>query len=513
MIRHLAGLLLFFLLGACAPRSERPRLVLIGVDGGSWNLIDPLLEAGKLPNLAALRDRGMTGELSAVEPVISPVEWTSIATGRGPEAHGITSFFAGRRAVRVPTVWERFAAAGLKVGLYDYLITWPPRPLPGGFMVPGWLRRDARVEPPDLFERLGLPPYFYEVVDVGGDDDVVANFDRELAEKARYWNRMWETFDLDAGAVSFYAVDVASHRFYHTAFPDELEVPIKPRFVDVIPHVLTGIDRSVGEIVDRLGPDDHVVVVSDHGFTASKDLAPRWAYDPAWLMARAGVDPDGFEVINGFLAIGIEVREGNEDGLARLEALLAAIRTADGRPLFDVTVVRPSGEGFSAGRGADGLAPWMVDMMTQRLPAYAFLFASGVAGVLDDLWPEGEVEVGGERHTLNELAAPHVFTGDHDPVGIFFAAGPAIRHRPERVRLSVLDVAPLLTYLAGQPLPDDLEGAMDPEWIEPGYLARHPPRRVAAADAPRLPEEDDVTADGEDDEAVKRRLRALGYLK
>lgn len=497
------------LLGACAPPEETPRLVLIGIDGGSWNLIDPMLAAGELPNLAALRDRGMSAELTAVEPVISPTVWTSIATGRRPEVHGITSFFADRRAIRVPTVWERFAAAGLRVGLYDHLVTWPPRELPGGFMVPGWLRRDARVDPPDLFERLEMPPYYYEVVDVGGLDEIVANFERELAEKARYWNRLWETFDLDAGAVTFYALDVASHRFYHTAFPGQAPVRVEPRFDGVIPRVLTGVDRAVGEIVAALAPGDHVVVVSDHGFTASPDLAPRWAYKPAWFLEKAGVDPAGFDVINGFLAIGIEVEAGNGDALARLEELLATIRTSDGRPVFDVTVVRDAGEG----NVDEDLAPWMVDMMTPRLPAYAFVFASGVPEVLADLWPEGVVAVGGEHHPLAAFAAPHVFTGDHDPVGIFLAAGRAIRQRPERVRLSVLDVAPLLTYLAGQPLPDDLEGRLDPSWIEPDHLASHPPRRVTAADAPRLPAEDDALAGTEDDEDVKRRLRALGYLQ
>ena len=128
------------------PEEAVPKLVLIGVDGGSWNVAGPMLDAGELPHLAAIRDRGLWGDLETVEPVISPTVWTSIATGRRPEAHGVTSFFAGRREVRVPTVWERLAAAGLKVGLYDYLITWPPRELPGGFMIPGWAasRRQCR---------------------------------------------------------------------------------------------------------------------------------------------------------------------------------------------------------------------------------------------------------------------------------------------------------------------------------------------------------------------------------
>ena len=72
-----------------------------------------------------------------MEPLFSPPVWTSIATGRSPEAHGVDFFYANRFSIKVPTIWERLAAGGVRVGLYDYLVTWPPREYPGGFVVPG----------------------------------------------------------------------------------------------------------------------------------------------------------------------------------------------------------------------------------------------------------------------------------------------------------------------------------------------------------------------------------------
>jgi predicted AlkP superfamily phosphohydrolase/phosphomutase len=66
-----------------------PRVVLVGVDGASWPVIDGLVAEGKLPNLAALSERGVEARLETVEPVISPVVWTSMATGQPPEVHGI----------------------------------------------------------------------------------------------------------------------------------------------------------------------------------------------------------------------------------------------------------------------------------------------------------------------------------------------------------------------------------------------------------------------------------------
>ena len=82
----------------------------IGIDGGSWNVVDPMLESGELPNLQRLINRGGSAELDTVEPIISPVVWTSIATGRSPEAYRVTDFFSTRAMIAVPTIYERLAA-------------------------------------------------------------------------------------------------------------------------------------------------------------------------------------------------------------------------------------------------------------------------------------------------------------------------------------------------------------------------------------------------------------------
>lgn len=511
------------LLAACGqPTPEKdPRLVLIGVDGGTWSLIDPLLEAGELPNLAALAERGVTADLEAdVEPLISPAIWTSIATGRRPEVHGVTTFTADRRTIRVPTVWERLAAGGLRVGLYDYLITWPPRDLPGGFMIPGWLRRDRRTAPPDIFERAGVERYSYEVVDFGTLDDVVAATRRELAEKPRVWNRLAAAMQPQVGAVVFFAVDVVSHRFWHTIVPAGSDLPVTvprsyrdPRFDDVVPETLRGVDRAVGEIVDALDEDDHVLVVSDHGFRANdKDYRP-WGFDRRWLLDKAGVEPqtDGAKVIFSFIHLSLAIEPGpeaeREAVVERLEAFFSAIRGPDGEPVFHVEVVREPRRVRE-----QGAPEWIAAVVEDRMPAYAFVFAVPIAETFDRLWPDGQVEVAGELHPLSVFASPHVFSGDHDPTGIFLAAGAGIGPRPERMRLSVLDLAPLLFYLADRPIPDDLEGGLDETLFRAEYLAAHPPRRVPAAEVPGLPEEPADATEGESDAEIEKRLRALGYV-
>lgn len=500
--------------GGSGEEEKPPRLVLIGLDGASWKMIGPRAEAGELPNLRALMDRGVSADLGSVEPLFSPPVWTSIATGRSPKKHGVDFFYANRFSIKVPTIWERFAGAGLRVGLYDYLVTWPPQKLPNGFVVPGWLRRDESVWPADLFDRIGQARYAYSVVEVGGPEEVIANIDREVAQKPKVWTQLWKELRPDVGAVTFYALDVLGHRYWHTEFPQEYDPPaeVEPRFAGVLARTLRGVDGAVGEIVGALDPGDHVLVVSDHGFKPGF-RSRRWGFGVDWLLKNAGIEPrrDGLTVIASWFSVAIRVNPGpaaeREAAIERLRELFSSVRAPGGDLVFNLDVVHLP-ERPSEARERPELR---LQMIQRQQPAYAFFFADPVPAVLERIAREGSVEVGGVRHPARHFAGAHDFSGDHDPVGVFLAAGPAIRHRPGRLRLSVLDVAPLMTYLAGQPIPDDLEGQLPKALIDPEWLERHPPRSVAASRAPRLPGEDGKSPAVEDKE-LEERLRALGYI-
>jgi len=95
-------------------------------------------------------------------------------------------------------------------------------------VIPGWLRRDESITPPDAFERAGLPGYRYSLEGLGGREDYVAVSRRELANKATHWNALAEAFDLDVGAVTFYSFDGLAHRFWHDCFPEQFEGKVPP---------------------------------------------------------------------------------------------------------------------------------------------------------------------------------------------------------------------------------------------------------------------------------------------
>ena len=156
----------------------------------------------------------------------------------------------------------------------------------------------------------------------------------------------------------------------------------------------------------------------------------------------------------------------------------------------------------------------MLLRMIERLPpAYAYFIAYPTTDVLERIGREGVMRIGDRRFPAERFATAHDHTGEHNPVGIFLAAGRAIRHREGRARLSVLDIAPLMTYLAGQPIPGDFEGRLPRALLDPGYLDRHPPREVSATAAPLLPAEPGRPGKpAEADAETEERLRALGYI-
>ena len=515
-------------LGAAAG-SAQARVVLLGIDGASWSVVDPLLAAGELPELAALLARGAGAELETVEPVISPVVWTSIATGRSPGAHRISGFASTRLNLATPTVFERLAAAGLRVGLYDYLVTWPPPALPNGFVAPGWMRRDARVWPPDLWERAGVEPYVVDYDGIYSREEHAAGVVQELARKPPAWLALARAFDLDVGAVTIYAVDRACHRFWREAYPagggDGPGGPL-PREGSLLRRAMSDLDKGVGAIARSLGPEDALLLASDHGFQAGEERHV-WVGRTRAHLARAGLDEerDAFSLIREWSVIVARVHPGPFDArdavLERLAAFLESARGPDGEALLDVQILdaapRPPGRrrpllGRVRQAGFKLAARFLYGARFED-PAHGWVVARFEADALERLWPDAAVSLAGESLRADRLAYRETFDGKHHPTALFIAAGGPIRHHTERRRLSVLDVAPLLVYLAGQPIPDDLEGHLPRDWIDPAYLAAHPPGAIAAAAAPRLAPSEAAPTPAVGDSEMLERLRSLGYLE
>ena len=147
MLRSRAALVLALLSVCLAARcsspepTTAPRIVVIGLDGADWEQIDVLLKEDRLPHMKSLQEGGTSGVLHTVEPMLSPMLWTSIATGKTPPEHGILDFFAmdaeGRKIPvpshrrRVRALWNIAGDYGHKVAFVGWQVTYPAERVEG----------------------------------------------------------------------------------------------------------------------------------------------------------------------------------------------------------------------------------------------------------------------------------------------------------------------------------------------------------------------------------------------
>ena len=123
------------------------RVLVIGIDGGTFDLIQPWAEAGDLPNLSQLLAEGVHGPLESTLPPVTAPAWTTFATGKNPGKHGVFDFIRptggefdmiNATSIRAPTLWQILSEADRTVGVMNVPVTYPPSKV-NGFVIGGML--------------------------------------------------------------------------------------------------------------------------------------------------------------------------------------------------------------------------------------------------------------------------------------------------------------------------------------------------------------------------------------
>lgn len=261
--------------------NERRRVLLIGLDGATFDLIEPWAAAGDLPTLQHLMREGVWGPLrSTLQPLTAPA-WVSFMTGANQGRHGIYDFV--RRAegsyrveitdasmIGCPTIFDLLSRQGRRVAVLNVPFTFPPWPV-NGVMLSGLL-----ISLPG--SRIAYPDSLYaELLAAIGDYIVIPDYDHratdplahyadallrsvELRTRAARYLLSKERFDLFA--VVFTATDLAAHVFWAAM---EGDPAADLRFRDAIRRVYRQVDAALAELLDGLDDETTVMVMSDHG--------------------------------------------------------------------------------------------------------------------------------------------------------------------------------------------------------------------------------------------------------
>ncbi len=399
--------------GTARASAARPfeRVLLVGLDGADWDLIDPLMEQGKLPHIKAVIARGARARLRALTPILSPLLWTSIATGVGPQRHGITDFLAASRETgaeipvtssmrRVKAIWNIASEHGLSSGIIGWWATWPAERV-SGFIVSDRVTAPllGQTEPTGALRRLTWPealslsiqPMVVPAAEIApadidpflvptapppaNDAEQRRSLAATLATARTYQEislRLLDAYQPDLAAVYFAGTDTIAHQFMRYRAPSMAGVTSAEQraWGLVVDRYYEHQDRLLGDLLRAADPDTLVIICSDHGF---KTGSSRPQTDPR---IGVGAAADWHRRFGVLVIAGPGVRSG-----ARL----------DDASILDVAPTVLAALGLPVAEGLEGRVleeAFVTPLPAVRAPGYEMEIAAGApvpeASPMDD---------------------------------------------------------------------------------------------------------------------------------
>lgn len=333
---------LILVMGGCS-RDPGPEVWVIGLDGADWDQLDPMIARGELPNLARLREEGASGILLSDMPMISPILWASISTGKTPDVHGITWFMTdapdgskmpiSSHERQVRTFWNIASEAGRKCGIVGWWATWPAEPINGwlasdyvawhSFGVTGRSSVDqGKTWPADLIhlvDEIMPSPADVPIADLekmihlpaaklmpDPDSDTYADphshLRQAMATSRGFTDLVLHQLDNDRPqlmSVYYEGTDAITHLFgdYQDPRLPWISDEDFAAYRDLVDEYWKWQDALVGELLDKRGPQTTVIVISDHGFRIGDERRKEDQFNIE--TADADHMPDGIIIITG----------------------------------------------------------------------------------------------------------------------------------------------------------------------------------------------------------------------
>ncbi len=533
------------------------RALLIGLDGATFRVLDPLMQNGDMPFLRAFMAEGARANLRTIVPALTPPAWTSMLTGSGPGRHGIFDFFQKEspqshtirfvtsKDVQSDTLWEIANAYGLRSIALNFPLCFPP-PAIDGYVIPGWMPwRQLRLgcRPADLYDRIKALPGFNPrelAMDMAYEEKALEGCSPEeygdwIALHIRREQQWWRIFEMllaedscDLVTILFDGIDKLQHLFWRFLDPDYAQTLVEAWEFAVRDQCLDyfrQLDTILSRIVEQAGPEATVIIASDHGFGPQV----RTFYVNAWLAERGYLTWAAHDLPqrgeNQTLGVG---------QIARHTYLLDWEKTKAYAPL-------PSGNGIHIVHADDnhpngvteaeyaGFVDQLIeDLLAIRDPSSGkavvaevkkreeifagshMAYAPDLTLVLED---GGLVSILDSSAVVEPRRQP---SGTHHPLGIFLARGPDILRNIQVAELSILQVAPLILHSLGLPFPQQWDGRL-PESVfatETGEARLERRQAWIKKEVTKLYAADDREAelDEEAQTILLSQLRALGYL-
>jgi len=569
------------------------RVMVIGLDGATFDLMRPWLAGGKLPALARLIAEGASGEIESVPNMNSAAAWSSFATGLNPGKHGVYWLVeykpnsyelqpTNALSRHGETIWARLSRRGRRVAVLNVPITWPAEPV-NGVLVAGWdcpgVYSPGFTHPPEFAREL-LRACDGEFVITVAYEAPEATLKGDIALGIRTIHKQTEShlkaarYVLSQGPwdlfiVIFTATDIAHHLLWKTFDPNHPDYDPQgaARYGGAIYNIYRQLDEAVAELIRYADEDTAVIVMSDHGAgikAGAVHSINRWLESQELLkFARATNGANSHmlkssvhKMVMRLLADAIWASRGvlNEAQRERIKGwlpMLRGLRSKAEMHLYSAQIDWSCTLAYGndaddfirinlRGRESQGIiAPEdyeaLRDHIIERL--YAWRDPKSGRPLVEKVWKREEIYFGPYVDKADDilirwadfvpqglddggLERPRQFfdriSGGHRPNGILIMRGPGIAPGIAIEGARLLDMAPTILHLMGEPVPAGMDGKVLTQALAPAHRVAHPvtydEERQPFTVSPSASAVSEAAYSEEEIREVEERLRMLGYM-
>ncbi len=549
------------------------KVLVIGLDGVTFELLTPWIKEGRLPTLGRLLAEGASGPLESTSPPISSAAWVSFATGKNPGQHGVVDFvhpeddyrvsIVGSPVRRSQALWNLVSQAGGRVGVMGVPVTYPPEEV-NGFMISDFLTPSSKTDytyplslKGELEERLGgfqlLPSERYR--STAETDKFIADMVADVEKRTEALLYLMRAKPWDFLACVFWSPDMLQHevwRLLDEGHPQHDPVAAKA-FRPLIIDFYQRLDGCLSRILEEVDQEALVVVMSDHGFGPTHNffLVNTWLLQSGfiklkntplsqakYLLFKAGFTPlNAFRVAKALRLGFLRRRVRFQRGAGLMKRLFLSFSDVDWRRTrafavgsFGQIYINLAGrfrEGIvREGPEYDGLRkelmaqaseirnPYTGEKVVERACLREELYSGAHLQKMPDLILVPQryeyMAFGHADFGSHRVVEPVAgLSGHHRPLGILGLWGDDIRQGLLLEGARIIDLAPTILYALGLPIPSDMDGRVLEEAFTPQFRERH---EATFTDLSSSREGGGSEYTPEDEKEIRERLKGFGYV-
>jgi predicted AlkP superfamily phosphohydrolase/phosphomutase len=553
---------------------KHEKLIVIGLDGATFDIIEPLTRMGRLPNINGIMRNGVHGELHSTIHPVTPQAWTSFLTGKNAGKHGIFDFmyrkegeygirFCNASLRKAESLFFILSKANKRVGAIAIPFSFPPEEV-NGFMLSG-------MDSPAEDERAVYPGWLYEEIEneFGHYYIHLASPVGRRVDDERFWhdilkedqNRtliskyLMQRYPCDLFMVVYNNTDRVAHQHFDEAFHSNLQENRHIGHNDFLVKTYENIDAQVGCLLSDLDENTSVLIMSDHGSGPIKKVffLNRWLEKHGFLVYDPKTRGSFFNVIDQarFLAKRFLPRQAKNFMKSRMSGLRDKVDSV--LSFSEIAWDQTKAYGFGtygniyinlAGREPKGtVKPEEYDSVCNELIEKLMRLEDPDTGERivenvyrrDDLyhgpslalapdlligWKDyayyTSVTLGRENGSVfgpptNIDCSEYKHVGTHRLKGIFMATGPNTQKGQRVFGARICDIAPTILYMLGQPVPEDMDGRVLLEIFQEKHVRDHPVRYDEVSNA-STQRDAFVEFSERENQEIAERLKGLGYL-